>query len=433
MLTQEEDVEIQALRKRGWTYSAIARHVGVSRNTVKAYLRDGREPGQRRRSTPDQFGRIEEYVRERLREDPHVWDTALYDEVVPLAYGQSYVTFARQIRLRELRPQCLACAGRRGHGPTIEIPHDPGEEIQWDWVELEGAPWLLEGEKVHLLNGTLPYSGKTRGWIAEHEDQPHLIEAIDQVLRRLGGTARRWRFDRMLTVVNTSGELLPSFAAVATFYGVGVAICPSRRAKRKGAVEKAQDFSAQRWWRTAEVETPEQAQTEYDRFCASTGDSRARSDQTVADLAAEERLFELPLEPYPALIELSRTVGHTSLVRVRGNRYSVLPGLEGSPVLGRWKLGSWELEICSPSGLVLAHHHRLPDGAGQIVRLPEHQRALESAVIQVFTSRQPCRRKENRPPGPVAKAIAAELRGERGDGFTRIDLSRYEAFARASR
>ena len=41
MLTQEEHVEIHALRKRGWSYSAIARHAGLSRNTVKAYVRDG--------------------------------------------------------------------------------------------------------------------------------------------------------------------------------------------------------------------------------------------------------------------------------------------------------------------------------------------------------------------------------------------------------
>ena len=28
MLTQEEDVEIHALRKQGWSISAIARHIG---------------------------------------------------------------------------------------------------------------------------------------------------------------------------------------------------------------------------------------------------------------------------------------------------------------------------------------------------------------------------------------------------------------------
>lgn len=433
MLTQEEYVEIRSLRKLGWTYSAIARHLDVSRNTVKGYLRDGRQPGQRRRVAADPFERIEDYVRERLREDQHVWGSALYDEVGGLGYEQSYVTFARQVRLRGLRPHCDACAARGRHVATTEIGHEPGEEIQWDWVELEGAPWLVDKEKLHLLQGTLPHSGRTRGWIAESEDQAHLIEAIDQVLRRLGGTARRWRFDRMGTVVSPAGELLPSFAAVATYYGVGVDLCPSRRAKRKGAVEKTNHFSAQRWWRTAAVDTPEQAQATYDRFCETTGDHRERGDGTVADLAAKEQLRELPAEPYPALIELARTVDHTSLVRARSNRYSILPGLEASPVVVRWKLGSNDLEIVSPAGLILASHRRFPDGARQTVRLPEHEAALEKAVLEAFTVRTPCRRKENRPPGPVAKAIAATLRQNPDSSFSKIDLSRYEAFARAAR
>lgn len=55
MLSQEEYVEASALRKRGWTISAIARHLGSSRNTGKAYLRGERAPGHRERAEPDPF------------------------------------------------------------------------------------------------------------------------------------------------------------------------------------------------------------------------------------------------------------------------------------------------------------------------------------------------------------------------------------------
>jgi hypothetical protein len=51
-----------------------------------------------------------------------------------------------------------------------------------------------------VLIGALPHSGRWRGWIAESVDQPHLIEGLNQVVRRLGGVTRRWRFDRMSTV-----------------------------------------------------------------------------------------------------------------------------------------------------------------------------------------------------------------------------------------
>ena len=42
MLTQEDDVDAHALRKRGWSISAIARHLGHDRKTIRAYLNDER-------------------------------------------------------------------------------------------------------------------------------------------------------------------------------------------------------------------------------------------------------------------------------------------------------------------------------------------------------------------------------------------------------
>jgi len=37
MLTQEEDVDIHAMQRRGWTVSATARHTGHDRKTVRVY------------------------------------------------------------------------------------------------------------------------------------------------------------------------------------------------------------------------------------------------------------------------------------------------------------------------------------------------------------------------------------------------------------
>ena len=73
MLTWEDDVEVHALRKRGWSISAIARHTGRDRKTVRDYLSGKRTPGVRARSSPDPFEPFIDYVRARLREDPHLW------------------------------------------------------------------------------------------------------------------------------------------------------------------------------------------------------------------------------------------------------------------------------------------------------------------------------------------------------------------------
>ena len=142
-------MEITSLSKRGWSISAIARHTGRDRKTVRAYLigeAAARRPGPR---APDPLDRFEPYVRQRFVDDPHVWATALFDEVVALGYVRAYPTFTRQLRDRGLRPHCEACAASNGRA-HVEIEHPAGEEIQWDWLELDATPW---GAKAFVLVG----------------------------------------------------------------------------------------------------------------------------------------------------------------------------------------------------------------------------------------------------------------------------------------
>lgn len=189
-------------------------------------------------------------MRQRFQDDPHLQTTVLDRELRALGFAASYQTLTREIRSRGLRPRCDACSSSKP-GVTIEIQHPPGDETQWDWLELPETPW---GESAHVLVGALAHSGKVRGVICESEDTPHLIEGMDGVVRRLGGVSRRWRIDHMSgAVVPASEALVPAFADAAKHYGVGVDVCPSRRAKRKGVVEAAVNYLTQSWWRTAEV------------------------------------------------------------------------------------------------------------------------------------------------------------------------------------
>jgi transposase len=103
MLTQGEDVEVHALASRGWSVSAIARHLDHDRKTVRAYVRGDRRAGVRASGKADPLAPFAQYLTARFADDPHLWATALYDEVVPLGYHLSYVTFARQLRLAGLR------------------------------------------------------------------------------------------------------------------------------------------------------------------------------------------------------------------------------------------------------------------------------------------------------------------------------------------
>ena len=433
MFSVGEDVEASALSRRGWSVSAIARHLDRDRKTVRSYLAGDREPGVRRPAGPDPLAPFAAYVRARFADDPHLWASALFDEVVPLGYDRSYVSFARQVRLAGLRPHCEACTGVAGR-ETIEIGHPAGEEIQRDWFERRRAP---RARTAYVLLGTLSHSGRTRGVLAGAMDQAHLIEAMDAVMRRPGGTARHWRTDRLATViVPGSAEVQASFAPVARHYGAVVVPCPPRRGNRKGAVECGVKFCCGRWWRTMTAATPEEARVSLDRFRAATGDARLRPPGRYADpgqpagpdepgggrpawpavgaLADAEVLMPLPAVPYPATIEVTRAADDRASVAFRGNRYSVTPGLGGTELILRHRLGTGTMEIFTPGGTLMVTHRLAPPGAGAVVRTPAHRAALEAVVLSQFSAARPCDRKANRPPGQTALTERARLMGPGG-------------------
>src|SRR5260370_4999994 len=195
MLTQGESVEAHALRARGWSVSAIARHLGRDRKTVRAYLNGERVPGQRKPAGPDRFGRFGSYCKIRFGDDPHLWATTLFDEVADLGYDGSYPSFTRALRRHGLRPRCDDCAAAGVPEEFAVIGHPAGGETQGDWVELPDPPpsWG-QRKNAHLLVGALSHSGAWRGVLAESTEQPYLVASLHGVSARLRGVALRWRF-----------------------------------------------------------------------------------------------------------------------------------------------------------------------------------------------------------------------------------------------
>jgi hypothetical protein len=297
------------------------------------------------------------------------------------------------------------------------------------------------------LVGSLAHSSKWRAALSPSEDQPHLVAALDHVSRGLGGVSRVWRFDRMATVCDSgSGRVTASFAGVAKHYGVSVAICPPRRGNRKGVVEKINHTAAQRWWRTlADELTVEAAQLDVDRFARVRGDTRLRATadgrSSVAVVAKAEPLSPLPSAPYPMIVTETRTASRQALVSYRGNRYSVPPELATAAVTVSHPVGGKFCNIATTSGIVVARHRMAADGLGVMVRDSGHVIALHTAAMAAAATGRPHRRKERIPPGPEAKAAAAQLLRLHAETATSdqsrtpstdstvIDLSAYERAA----
>ena len=150
---------------------------------------------------------------------------------------------------------------------------------------------------------------------------------MHRVLVELGGTPQVWRTDRMATIVIPGTDRLTVDAAqAAKHYGVEIAVCPPRRAQRKGVVEAAIKYTtvlggaarrSPRWPRRS---------ARWIAGASRSPTSAARPAATVGELGAAEPLRALPAAAYPALIAVERKASRSALVAFEGNRYSVAPG-----------------------------------------------------------------------------------------------------------
>jgi transposase len=431
MLTRENDVEIHALAARGWSQSAISRHTGRDRKTIRRYLA-AEGPGQGGQEAVGCLEPFRGYITARFVEDPHLPAVTLFDELAAAGFERSYPTLVRELRRLALRPVCLVCQQRRGRAPTTEIDHPPGEEIQWDWLELPDTPW---DDPAYLLVGALSHSSRFRGVFCEQMTLGYLAGALHEILLGLGGTSLVWRVDRMATaVIPDTKRLNPQFAQMAKHYGVDVAICPPRRPQRKGVVEAAIRFIGARWWRTAKLDSMLAAQQSLDAFTIDVSDRRARQGSTVGELGASEPLRALPALAFPAEIVLERVCSRSALVTFETNQYSVPPGYASQPLIVRARVGEPALRIVTAQGIKVAEHRRAPAGAQQTIRTSEHATQLERAVLEAFTTQASCRRKRNRPPGDEALAELAKLHGHTAaEHAPVVSLSDYAALAEAAR
>ncbi len=246
-------------------------------------------------------------------------------------------------------------------------------------------------------------------------EQPQLIDAQHQVTRALGGLTRVWRFDRMATVVHpdTGRSPPPTPRSPSTTASVVNLPTPARQpqgCRREGQPHRRATMVAHPARRHHPPRPPRPGST---TFCATRGDARNRVDRrrepfTVATVAAAERLARSRRPRSRPRLSVQRVVSAQALVAFRGNRYSVPPELAGAPVTVTHRLGSPHLDIVtaaarpgrSPVLVVVALHHRAPDGTGATIRSDAHVTALNRSRSPRSPPQAPHRRKERIPPGP---------------------------------
>ena len=235
MLGQEGYVEIHVLHRQGKSIKAISRELGVSRNTVRKYLRTAQVPRESARSAkPTKLDEYRAYLNSRVEAARPDWipATVLFDEITALGYTGGLTTV--RVHLRSLKPKAK-------EDPVVRFETEPGEQMQVDW-----GVFKLNGQRVSLFLATLGWSRFNYGEFVADEQFPTLRRCHEHAFDAFGGVPTEVLYDNMKTVVqqrNAYGRGLhqfhPGLKDLAHHYTFMPRLCRPYRAKTKGKVERS--------------------------------------------------------------------------------------------------------------------------------------------------------------------------------------------------
>jgi transposase len=114
MLSQEEFMDVQALKRQGLTITEIARQLGYHPATISAWLAAGGPPQRRRAQAPPLIDeRWAARIAELLRRSPRLLATSVFEMIAAEGFSGSYQTVARHLHaLRGQRFSAAAAAQR---------------------------------------------------------------------------------------------------------------------------------------------------------------------------------------------------------------------------------------------------------------------------------------------------------------------------------
>ena len=243
--------------REGMPIREIERRTGLSRNTIRKYLRAGAvEPKFKapdRPSNLDAFAeKLAAWLRVEVAKSRKQRRTArqMHTDLVSLGYVGSYGRVAAFVRAWKAERQ--RDAQTSGRGTFVPLAFAPGEAFQFDWSE----DWAVLGsERVKLQVAHTKLSHSKAFIVQAYLLQTHemLFDALTQAFRVLGGVPRRGIFDNMKTAVDRIGsgkarQVNARFSAMASHYLFEPEFCNPASGWETGQIEKNVQDARRRLW-----------------------------------------------------------------------------------------------------------------------------------------------------------------------------------------
>ena len=372
MLTVEDWAEIRRLyRAEKMPVKAIARTLGVSRNTVRAALASDGPPKYRREPAGSAVDAVEPRIRELLQAYPTMPATVIAERV-----GWERGLTVLRDRVRDLRPAYLP------PDPASRTAYDPGELAQCDFwfppVTVPAGPGQERGAaRLPVLTMVSGYSRWLSAVLVPSRHAQDLFAGWWQLIAALGAVPRALAWDGEGAIGRWRAgkpELTAECQAFRGTLGAKVIVCKPADPEAKGLVERANGYLETSFLPGRAFASPEDFNAQLAEWTALVNTRVRRAlGCAPADRIAADRHAMLGLPPvapetgWRASVRLPRD----HYVRLDANDYSVHPAVIGRRVevtAGLDRVRAW----CG--GQLVADHER-SWAWHQVITDPAHRAA----------------------------------------------------------
>ncbi|MDA8045020.1 MAG: IS21 family transposase [Actinomycetota bacterium] len=427
MLTQEEYMDVVALRRQGWTIGQIAVSTGKHPATISSWLKKGGPPPRRQPPAGHVAvvdARWAARVAGLLEANPELLATSIERIVRAEGYEGSYEALVRH--LRSVR------GVRRRRSPTVSVPIEtaPAAEFQFDWSDCcdWGETWGL-GE-LQCFGAVLCWSRRRHWWFAPSLDRSHTFEGLVRFFEDVGGVGAVGRTDRMGALGVSRGGVFrfcPEATEFARYHGFAFKACAARDAKRKGKCERPFGELNSAFMQEMALDPPAsigELNTRVERWLEVYVHPRAHrvtGEAPGVRLEAERKLLgPLPRARFDTARREPRVVNAPlPLVEVDRVPYSVPPRLVGATVEVRLPVDAGVVEVRHGGEVVATHCLGIP-GQGPVWD-PAHRAAAEAIALAPHRRHLSVVSSPTGPVGPVGLDL-----GEGDYDVAPIDLGRYD-------
>lgn len=380
MVEPEDVAEMLRLTELGWGARAIARELGVSRNTVRRYVRQGGwQPYQQPQRVSALDGH-EEWLREQLVRHSGNAEVVRQELVTDKGIDVSLRTVERAVVgfRRELKARQKA---------TVRFETAPGRQLQADF----GQTSVMIGgvkEKVHLCVLTLGYSRRLFVQPHRHERQENWLQTFEAAFMHFSGVPRELLLDNARALVKSHNRATREvvfnerLSAFCRYWGVTPKACAPYRPRTKGKDERSVGYVKRNAVAGREFCSWEAFEQHLERWTRDIADQRNHGtvgERPIERFERDEAKALLPLAgrlPYESQRELVRKVATDLCVDVDTNRYSVPWRLIGETVTVR--VDEHQVQVWYAGGRVA--EHRRAAGSRQMTVEPSHFDGITAKV-----------------------------------------------------